>query len=96
MYQHLEPMHHSSKLYVLRALEDAHCAQVIQQTLLVLRRQPDHSGATIKLSRSGVQRLLLTSAILHSYSTLLPFSFHSVMTYLTDRSPAVLFLVNLR
>ena len=66
MYQHLEPMHHSSKLCVLRVLEDAHCAQVIQQTLLVLRRQPDRSGATIKLSRSGVQpSFILTPRFYH-------------------------------
>ena len=84
-------------MYVLPALEDADCAQVTQQTLSVLRRQPDHSRATVKLSRSGVQRLLFTSTILlYSYSTLLPFPFHSNISYLTDSSSAVLFLVNLR
>ena len=92
-------MHHSKKsLYVLHALEGAHCTQVNQRTLLILRRLPKDDEATLKLSGSGVQRLLFISPTiaLHSLSTLLPYSFHFIVSILTDRRPAVLFLVNSR
>ena len=92
-------MHHSNKsLDVLHALKGAHCTQAIQRALFVLRRRAKNGEATLKLSMSGVQRLLLTSPtiLLHSYPTLLSCCFHSIMSILADRRPAVLFLVNLR